>query len=298
VKGWGGWSRSVAIALLSLTLANISCSLLDPRASSTATPSWQPTPLGVVPTFTPLPPSPAPPSPTDTPPPPSPTDTPAPPPTAEVFTPSPLPPPATDTPLPPPADAPLPPPSATPPPQPPLAPQQGGSWDMEEGFVLRKPLPFPPGEGDVAVGWEAFGRPGQFGPAKFNGNKNLANVHAGQLSQEMTFDYVDAMAGIFRQAQTIAGHRYKVAAWGKHIASPTPVVLELGIDSTGGVDPWAGTVQWTPWDEAAETEWVYAEEVVQASGPAITIFLKAHHPQAVGGGATLFDDVSVTDLGP
>jgi hypothetical protein len=66
VKGLGGWSRSVAIALLSLILANISCSLLDPRASSTATPSWQPTPLGVVPTFTPLPPSPAPPPPTDT----------------------------------------------------------------------------------------------------------------------------------------------------------------------------------------------------------------------------------------
>jgi hypothetical protein len=30
----------------------------------------------------------------------------------------------------------------------------------------------------------------------------------------------------------------------------------------------------------------------------MTIFLKAHHPQLAQGGATLFDDVTVFDLGP
>jgi hypothetical protein len=47
----------------------------------------------------------------------------------------------------------------------------------------------------------------------------------------------------------------------------------------------------------AEDAWVHPEETITATGPSKTIFLTAHHPQLAQDGATLFDDVSVHDLG-
>jgi hypothetical protein len=127
--------------------------------------------------------------------------------------------------------------------------------------------------------------------------KNLDNVHSGERSQEITFDFVSAEAGIYRQAQTIPGHRYQIEAWGKHVRSQSPVELSLGVDLTGGGDWLASSVTWHPWNETAEDLWVNTEVSVLASGTSLTVFLKGYHPFAVRGGATLFDEVRVVDLG-
>jgi hypothetical protein len=183
--------------------------------------------------------------------------------------------------------------------RPPLPPQQGGEWDMEAGFV---PGVSPLGEDcpgwHVAVGWTGFAGPGEHGSSCLNENKNPANVRSGQRSQEMTFDFISAEAGIYRHAQTIPGHRYRIEAWGKHVFSASPVVLFLGVDLAGGEDWRAASVTWYDWDEAGEDVWVFTEVTVRAPGDRLTIFLKGHHLVAVRGGATLFDDVRVTDLGP
>ena len=47
--------------------------------------------------------------------------------------------------------------------------------------------------------------------------KNIDNVYSGERSQEITFDFVSAEAGIYKWAQTIPGHRYQIEAWGKHV---------------------------------------------------------------------------------
>jgi len=170
---------------------------------------------------------------------------------------------------------------------------------MEAGFI---PGVSPLGEDcpgwNVAVGWRGFVAPGIYGSSCLNENKNPANVRSGQRSQEMTFDYISAEAGIYRQGQTIPGHRYRVEAWGKHVGSASPVALSLGLDETGGEDWLAPSVAWHDWDELGEDIWVFTEVTVRASGDALTIFLKGYHPAAVRGGATLFDDVRVIDLGP
>jgi hypothetical protein len=128
--------------------------------------------------------------------------------------------------------------------------------------------------------------------------KNSDNVHTGQRSQELTFDFVQAEAGIYRQAQTIAGHRYRIEAWGKHIRSVAAVELSLGVDLSGGKDWRSSSVSWYPWDGRQESAWVHTQVVVRASGNTLTVFLKGYHPSAVQGGATLFDNVRVVDLGP
>ena len=127
--------------------------------------------------------------------------------------------------------------------------------------------------------------------------KNLDNVHSGERSQEITFDFVSTEAGIAKQAQTMPGHRYQIEAWGKHVQSESPVELSLGVDLTGGGDWQAATVTWHPWDETGESVWVHTQVTVRASGASLTVFLKGYHPYAVQGGATLFDDVRVEDLG-
>jgi hypothetical protein len=57
-------------------------------------------------------------------------------------------------------------------------------------------------------------------------------------------------------------------------------------------------VTWYPWSETAEDVWAHTQVVVTATGEGLTLFLKGYHPFAVQGGATLFDDVRVVDLGP
>jgi hypothetical protein len=259
-----------------------------PRASSTPDPIDTSVPLTLSsPTVTvAVPPTPTLPPPTDTP-------APATPMAEPVPTDTPVPPPPTDTPVPP-----LP-PTDTPAPAPTLPPLEGGSWDMEEGFVPgSSPLGEDCGGWAVAAGWNAFVTPGNPASSCLNENKNPANVHRGQRSQELTFDFTDTTAGIYRTISVTPSHRYAISAWGKHIRSASPVELALGLDLSGGQDHQAASVQWFPWDETAEDAWVYTEETVTASGPSMTIFLRAHHPQPAQGGATLFDDVSLRDLGP
>jgi D-lyxose ketol-isomerase len=170
---------------------------------------------------------------------------------------------------------------------------------MEAGFV---PGVSPLGEDcpgwSVAVGWEAFLAPGTPASSCFNENKHLANVHSGQRSQELTFDFISAKAGILRRAQTIPGHRYQIEAWGKHVRSQSPVELSLGVDLTGGEDWQAGSITWHPWGETEEEAWVHTQLTVRANGETLTLFLKGYHPFAAQGGATLFDNVRVLDLGP
>ena len=183
--------------------------------------------------------------------------------------------------------------------QPPLPPQQGREWDMEAGFV---PGSSPLGEDcpgwAVAVGWQAFVAPGTPASSCLNENKNVANIHRGERSQEITFDFISAEAGTSRGAQTISGHRYEIEAWGKHVRSQSPVELSLGVDLSGGEDWQAASVEWYPWKETGEDVWVYTQVTVRASGETLTVFLKGYHPFAAQGGATLFDGVRVVDLGP
>jgi hypothetical protein len=170
---------------------------------------------------------------------------------------------------------------------------------MEAGFV---PGVSPLGEDcpgwSVAVGWQAFVAPGMPASSCLNENKNVANIHSGERSQEITFDFISAQAGILKVAPTIPGHQYRIEAWGKHIRSESPVELSLGVDLTGGGDWRAASVTWYPWDETGEDVWVHTQVIARASGETLTVFLKGYHPYAAQGGATLFDNVRVVDLGP
>ncbi len=181
------------------------------------------------------------------------------------------------------------------PPDPPL---QGGDWDFEADFI---PWPNPHGEpcpgARVASGWTAFVEKGQYGSSCMNENLYKPNVFSGAKSQEITFDFISANAGVWRAIPTKAGHRYKITAYAKHDHSLSPVEMALGVDLTGDTTWTATTVQWVPWANAAEDTWNPTEETVTATGSQMTIFIKGRHPMAEQGGKTVIDNVSVIDLG-
>jgi hypothetical protein len=262
------------VLLSALSMGGLAaCRTPEPTPSPTRTPRPTFTSVPVVtPTFTPLP------APTD-----APTATAPPRPTSAPAAPR-----ATATPHPPtPTRAPA------APPQPPL---NGGTWDFEGGWY-NTPSGFEGRVDRVAEGWKFFRRRGQYGQPTFNENKNPVNVHRGIRSQEIAFESSDGEAGVYRSLSVIPNHRYTISAWGIHYPSPTPIELFLGVDTTGGGDWQAVSVQWFPWNETGEATWLHTQATIRVTGTTMTIFLKAVHRVAAGGGATLFDDVSVTDLG-
>ena len=179
---------------------------------------------------------------------------------------------------------------------PPQPPREGGTWDFEGGWY-DSPSGFEGRMDRIAEDWKFFRRRGQFGQATFNENKNPVNVHRGIRSQELAFESSDGEAGVYRSLPVISNHRYTISAWGIHYPSPTPTELFLGVDLAGGNNYQAATVQWSPWNETEDAKWLHTQVTVRTTGTTMTIFLKAVHRTAAGGGATLFDDVTVVDLG-
>ena len=218
-----------------------------------------------------------------------------------------LPPPPTPAPLATPAPPPPDPTTSDPPasdlPAAPIAPpRRGGDWDMEDGFYVW-PSPHENYGGFVANGWAWFIKPYQPdanppNTPRLNENKAEGNVYSGARSQEISFDYRTGEIGIYRTESVTPGHRYTIEAWAKYAPSPSGVALFLGIDLTGGGDFEAASVAWYGWRDMTPDWWVATQETLTATGDRMTIFLRAVHPEPALGGNTMFDNVSVTDLGP
>jgi hypothetical protein len=111
-------------------------------------------------------------------------------------------------------------------------PRRGGEWDLEGGFYAWD----SPHEGFtafVANGWRPLSKVyDPAAPPRLNENKWPPNIHSGERSQEISFDWRSGEAGIFRTVEVAPGHRYSVEAWAKYVPSETGLQLYLGIDPT------------------------------------------------------------------
>ena len=140
-------------------------------------------------------------------------------------------------------------------------------------------------------------------PPRLNENKYLPNIHSGDRSQEISFDWRSGEMGLYRTLDVAPGHQYTVEAWARYVSSESGIQLYLGFDLGGGEDFEAATVTWYPWTDMTPGQWIAARQTVRAQGDRMTIFLRAVHPLATdggnkSGGNTMFDDVSVADIGP
>ena len=169
---------------------------------------------------------------------------------------------------------------------------------MEEGFVdWGNPYGDDCSGSKLAIGWQGFTSRGEYGSSCFVQNDYAPNVFSGRSSQEITFDFVDSHAGLYRTFDSRPGHQYQAMAHIRHVNTSPPMQFHFGVDLTSGTNWQAETVQWTPWREFRIDEWITHEQVFTATGPRTTIFIKGFHPLAVQGGATFVDAVSIVDLG-
>lgn len=248
---------------------------------------------------------------------PFPTDTPIPPapqpadasnntsdgPTVFQMAPATLPPTATETPIPTdtpiPTNTPTPPPTATPKPvSVPDEPRRGGVWDLEDGFT---PWSNPYGDdcpgSQIAIGWQGFTSRGQYGSSCFVLNEYGPNVFSGRYSQQVTFDFVDSQAGIYRIFDSKPGHTYQVFARIRHVRAEPPMQFQFGVALDGSTDWQGASVQWAPWSQFIVDQWMEHEQTFTASGAKTTIFIKGIHSVATQGGATYIDGIEIIDLG-
>lgn len=204
----------------------------------------------------------------------------------------------------------------------------GGSWDFESGFVWGPhdlAGECSPDDGDnqaccepnrqahVGSGWTHWAEwptwpvSGYYGFANFNENKNCANVYRGNFSQEITLTCANGVGGIYRQAAVPVNHTIRVTAEMKFTPNNTGTETDqyLGLDPTGGTNPNAPSVVWTPWDTKIPSPpqpssvFNHTEEEIVSTSSTLTIFIKHVAWVPICQGQTfMLDDVRVYDLGP
>ncbi|MEX1019593.1 MAG: hypothetical protein WDZ49_08040, partial [Litorilinea sp.] len=181
-------------------------------------------------------------------------------------------------------------------------PLEGGEWSMEGGFYPWT-SPYEDFVGHIPSGWGALIKAYEpnIDPSnapRLNENNWGPNVHNGQRSQEISFDYRIGEAGLYRSIDVTPGHQYTIEAWAKYAPTPSQLRLELGIDLTGSTNFEAATVSWYPWRDTTPDHWIATQETVRAESARMTIYLRGTHSAPVLGGNTMFDSVRVVDLGP
>lgn len=205
----------------------------------------------------------------------------------------------------------------------------GGQWDFEAGMYhlphyLAGQCGAPPGGGNqscvpqdktstVGNGWTHWASfptwttPGYWGTPSFNENKNCANVHKGNRSQEITMTCANGVGVIYKHAAVPIGSRIKATAEMKFTpngAEWPDVEHALGIDPTGGTNPTANSVQWFNWinpvpsppQPSSVFNHVEGEVISQAANVTIYIRQLAYEPPCMGQ-TFLVDNVKVFDLG-
>jgi len=171
-------------------------------------------------------------------------------------------------------------PAAQPTPTPTSAPFSGlQNGNMEGGFHNE-----PDGDHQVANSWTRFTLSGFY---KCGGYWHPAN-HSPDWSQ--AFWESNWVGGIYQQVSgTSSGQNYTGSVWVKGDAD---VRFWIGIDPTGGTNAGSGNVQWSSQSVPGGT-WTQISKQVQASGSAITLFVKAQNPAGYNKNAWI-DDAAIT----
>lgn len=189
----------------------------------------------------------------------------------------------------------------------------GEAWPFQDGI----------GEVQVAPGWRAFwlnqppayanpSSPENWARPEFRDTKRIEyayRVHGGELAQKYFTFGRQHEAGLYQQVSNIIPGtplRFQVymqtwsctaeGAWNHcptgHLSNqPAPMNTRVGIDPTGGTNPWAATVVWGPVIETHD-RWTLFSVDATAQAETVTVFTYSRVDWG-GGWARLNNDVYV-----
>ncbi|MFQ6100912.1 MAG: LysM peptidoglycan-binding domain-containing protein [Anaerolineae bacterium] len=182
---------------------------------------------------------------------------------------------------------------------------------FEEGFYYYQNV----GELKLANGWEAwFVDEGEVEPAwrnrrpEYNLCTEPIRVHGGYKSQQYGIIYATHLAGILQRVEGITpGSRLRFTIWGYMYAEgnhPGNVHMKVGIDPTGGRDPFAGQVVWSPeasplaHGKGSAAAWYQFSVEAVAQAGAVTVFAYSNPEWAAYQLGAQWDDASLNVIAP
>jgi hypothetical protein len=138
-------------------------------------------------------------------------------------------------------------------------------------------------------------------------------VRNGELSQQWFHSYGNFIAGVYQVVPNVTpGVRYKFELWGMTWScdneskgncqgatsgDPSPMHLRIGIDPTGGTDPFSPAIVWSP-EQNAYDDWHHFEVEAAAQSSTITVFVYSYPDFRSQDNNVYIDDASLVEIGP
>lgn len=123
-------------------------------------------------------------------------------------------------------------------------------------------------------------------------------AHGGQYFLGSASSFNTKNGGVYQTVAVEPGRVYEARVWIYTLrrgGRPADTACRLGMDPTGGEDPTAPTVRWTPFTES-EGQWTLLSLQVQAQRPLLTVFLEHRQRQGNEWNITCFDDAELREV--
>jgi len=104
--------------------------------------------------------------------------------------------------------------------------------------------------------------------------------------------------GVYQTIKVEKGAEYEVSCWAltkQAGGRPGDVAARIGVDPTGGRDPYSSDIIWTPWT-TTDGKWQQIKLRIKATTPFMTIFIQNLHKQGITWNINAFDKVEVKKI--
>ena len=138
-------------------------------------------------------------------------------------------------------------------------------------------------------------------------------VRSGELAQQYFHSFGNFQAGVYQVVSNVTpGARYRFDLWGMTWScnderkgncggatsgDPSPMHLRIGIDPTGGRDPFNPAIVWSPEQNAYDNWYPFSVEAV-AQNSTITVFVYSYPDYRSQDNNVYLDDASLTLVAP
>lgn len=134
-------------------------------------------------------------------------------------------------------------------------------------------------------------------------------VHSGERALQWHKSYATFQAGAYQQVSVPENAQLRFAAYGQawscddwNLCSdatshdPANMAMRIGIDPTGGTNPWAPSVVWSAWGNPLDA-WGYFAVEAAAQGGVVTVFLYSDPDWPKQNQDVYYDDASLVVIG-
>ncbi len=138
-------------------------------------------------------------------------------------------------------------------------------------------------------------------------------VRNGDLSQQFFHSFGSFEAGVYQVVQNVTpGATYKLEMWiqtwscsdestglcsGNTSGGPSPMHVRIGLDPTGGTDPFNPAIVWSPEQNAYDNWYLFSVEAA-AQNRTVTVFVYSHPDYPSQDNNVYLDDASLVLMGP